>query len=106
MALNSYPSVSSLFVFGTNDYRDWNLLPALGAVIFGAQSAVHFFDFGPDITNIRVVAERLVGLLGSYSTDQETPSTKPSDKPLEGHIRLNNLQFILFILPRATYSTA
>ena len=63
----------------------------LAAVIFGAQSAANFFGFGPDITKTRVATERLIGLLGTDSTEEPAPTV---DAPaLKGHVQLKNVQF-------------
>lgn len=67
--------------------------PGLAAVIFGAQSAANFFGFGPDITKTRVATERLIGLLGTDSTEEPTPNAKPDAPPLKGHVQLKNVHF-------------
>jgi ATP-binding cassette subfamily B (MDR/TAP) protein 1 len=63
----------------------------LAAVIFGAQSAANFFGFGPDITKARIATERLIGLLGTDSTEKLAPTVDVP--PLTGHVQLKNVQF-------------
>jgi ATP-binding cassette subfamily B (MDR/TAP) protein 1 len=65
----------------------------LAAVIFGAQSAANFFGFGPDITKTRVATERLIGLLGTDSTEEPAPNAKSDAPPLKGHVQLKNVHF-------------
>ncbi|KAM0713968.1 hypothetical protein Q7P37_010931 [Cladosporium fusiforme] len=80
-------------LIGSGEYGPQQFFICLAAVIFGAQSAANFFGFGPDITKTRVAAERLIELLSTDTTIDETPKDKDSDETLSGHIQLKNVRF-------------